>query len=91
VRAGAQAGGAEWPAFPLLLLLIVVLFNQQQPPKPHTTPAVQATFGTMFSVLIMVDFMFLDDSAFIYDPDVKVRCSVAAWRLAAAAAFMRTH
>lgn len=57
--------------------------RQYIPPTPTThPPAVQATFGTMFSVLIMVDFMFLDDSAFIYDPDVKVRCSVAAWRLA---------
>lgn len=46
--------------------------------NPHTlthTAArnLQATFGTMFSVIIMVDFMFLDDSAFIFDPDVKVR------------------
>ena len=27
---------------------------------------------TMFAILIMIDFMFLDDSSFVYDPDIKV-------------------
>lgn len=46
--------------------------------RPDTTTRIrmlflQATFAMMFSVLIMIDFMFLDDSAFVYEPDVKVR------------------
>jgi hypothetical protein len=30
-----------------------------------------ATMITMFAVLVIVDFMFLDDSAFIYDPSLE--------------------
>lgn len=32
-----------------------------------------ATMTAMFAALVMVDFMFFDDSAFVFEPDVKVR------------------
>lgn len=32
---------------------------------------VQATMTTILAILIIIDFMFLDDSQFVFDPDVK--------------------
>ena len=31
----------------------------------------QATMTTLLAVLIIIDFMFMDDSQFVFDPDVK--------------------
>ena len=45
--------------------------------------------ASILAVLIIVDFMFLDDSAFIFEPDIKVRRGAArtshacTWRAAA--------
>lgn len=35
---------------------------------------------TLLAVLIIVDFMFLDDSQFVFDPDVKARIATRAGR-----------
>lgn len=32
-----------------------------------------ATITGMFAILVMVDFMFLDDGSFVFEPDIKVR------------------
>lgn len=34
--------------------------------------------ASILAVLIVIDFMFLDDSAFIFEPDIKVRCRLVA-------------
>jgi hypothetical protein len=29
--------------------------------------------ASILAILIMIDFMFMDDSAFMFEPDIKVR------------------
>jgi hypothetical protein len=41
-------------------------------PLPLPLPTLQATIISMFVVLMIVDFMFGDDTSFIYEPDIKV-------------------
>ena len=38
----------------------------------------------LLAVLIMIDFMFLDDSHFIFDPSIQVRAAAAGVRTALA-------
>ena len=40
----------------------------------------------LLAVLIMIDFMFLDDSHFIFDPSIQVRAAAAGVRTALAPA-----
>jgi hypothetical protein len=48
------------------------LAGQPHPFRPHPHPFPQATIISMFVVLMIVDFMFGDDTSFIYEPDIKV-------------------
>ncbi len=49
--------------------------------RPFTAARVpsllQATFISMWFILIMIDFMFLDDKYFIFEPDIKVRSTTS--------------
>ena len=43
---------------------------------PLRRPRLQLTMTILLAVLIMIDFMFLDDSHFIFDPSIQVRAGI---------------
>ena len=57
--------------------------SRSSPPLPAPR-SVQLTMTILLAVLIMIDFMFLDDSHFIFDPSIQVRAAAAGVRTALA-------
>jgi hypothetical protein len=49
----------------------------------------QATMTTLLAILILIDFMFMDDSSFLFEPDVKVGCCSFAFALSGPALLVR--